>query len=1028
VFFAGIITTNNNNISFSSPITLVAEGGFNTGTGTGNISLQGTVDGGYSLSFLAGTGNITLSSALGSINTVGDITITSVADLSMQAITASSITQLAGSGTSTFQGAINTTGSTGINLTGTNITREAAWTTLVGGITLDNSGTFTSTASGTITSTGPFNQSGPGSVLISGTVFVNNELLSFTGPMTLAGDVLLDSGANAGPITIASTVNGAHDLSLNSGADDITISGAIGGVSRLGALSITETVDTTFLSIQASSFTQINGTGTTTVTGTINTNGSSGIALTGNNITLNGTITTTGTGPVTITNTGIFTLSASCSTSGAFNQNGGGSSDISSSISSSSSISFLGALQVSGSVSLTTTSDLITLSNTLDGPGNITFNSGSSSIALQGTAGGTTRLGNVIFSLANNITTLGITASSITQTLGTGTTTITGNLNTNGSSGMSLTGSDFTLTGSLISTNSGPFTISHTGLLTLDAGLLTLLTGPFTETGTAGTISLSGLIHANDSNISFANPITLAGSTTFNSDGGGNILISSTIDGAYDLIYMAGTGNITLAGNIGSTIPVTSLTITTANNVSTQAISAGIIEQDAGTGTTTFNGMLTTSLPDGISLTGTAFTFLSSVTTTADGPLSLTNSGLLTLSSGATLSLGGSFTQNGLGAVSLSTTIGVLGTEILFTGPITLAGTSTLTLNSSSGSIILSDTVNGSHNLFFNANQGSVTLSGNLGGVTPLATVQVLNCLNFISQNISASIIDIEGLTGLGTFNGTLITTGASGIILSGPSFTLNGNVTTSNGGPLSITNLGPLTFASDLSIALSGTFTQTGNGTTSIGGTLTTAGQNISFEGPILLTGNLSLNSGNGNITLGKDLDGPYSITITAGTGDVTAPKAFSIEDPLQNFTVVSAHDITLNGVGSTTNLMSGALSLTASNTISLMNTTYASHSQYYLSGVDLDFINPGLVTLITDGGDITFASSVAHLNAGTDLLIETEGGNFSFNTIHGTNGENLTIVTGSGLASLGGLTNLGSINTVTVTAGSILLNDPID
>jgi hypothetical protein len=105
-----------------------------------------------------------------------------------------------------------------------------------------------------------------------------------------------------------------------------------------------------------------------------------------------------------------------------------------------------------------------------------------------------------------------------------------------------------------------------------------------------------------------------------------------------------------------------------------------------------------------------------------------------------------------------------------------------------------------------------------------------------------------------------------------------------------------------------------------------------------------------------------------------------------------------------------------------------YAAHAQYYSSGADLDFINPGTVTLLTNGGDITFASSTTHLNSGTNLSIQTNGGEFSFNTIHGTDFENLTIDTGSGLALMGALSNVGSINTVTVTAGSIVLNGILD
>jgi hypothetical protein len=1030
VFFAGIITTTSQTISFSSPITLLAGGGFDTGSGSGDIILAGTVDGTSALSFNAGAGSVTLNSALGSSTSLGAITIATAANVTAQAITATSITQSSGSGTSTFNGAITTSGSAGINLTGTNIVRGAAWTANgAGGITIANSGSFTSTAPGVIQSVGAFQQTNAsGPVSISGSILANNAAISFAGPITLAGAATFNSGNGAGNISLSNSVNGAQTLTLSAGTGSITTSSAIGALTRLTSFTISQTASATLGAINAGAFVQLGGTGTTTLSGAVNTNTLSGVSLVGNNFTFNAAVNTTASGPVTVSNSGLFTLAATCTSSGAFTQNGSGASTLSSAINGSSSISFASAITVAGSASLSTTANPITLNSTLDGPGSITLNAGTGSISVVGAAGSLTRLGTVTFSRAANISTLGIQAASVSQTAGTGTTTIFGDLNTTSLSGINFTGTNFTITGSLLSTNGGICTIKHTGLLSLTAGSSTLLSGAFTENGTGGTVNLAGTIHANDANISFANPITLMGATTLNSDGGGDIVISSAIDGPYDLVYDAGTGNITLAADIGDVTPVSSLTISSANNVSTQAITAGFIVQTEGSGTSTFNGALKTTLSNGINLTGVAFSFEAPVdTTSGSGALVINNSGALLMTAAVTNNIGGSFSQTGAGAASLNTIIHANGSQLLFTGPIVLAGPSSLDMDGLGGTLTLSNTVNGPYDLTLES-AGNIALSSALGQTIPLAAFQVAGCVNVTSSSISASSIGVSSVTGLATFNGALTTTGASGVSLSGASFTLGGNVTTTNSGPFTLANTSLATIGPSLTLSLSGAFAQTGAGTTDMGGALTTSGSSISFTGPITLIGDLALTSNNGTITLGNSLNGAYSATITAGSGNVTASTNISTTIPLQNFTIVSAHNISLNGVASSMSPMNGALSLTASNTISLANTSYAANSQVYSSTGLMTFPNPGLVTLYTSGGSVNFASATVQLDSGSDLLVETHNGAFSFHTILGTTFENLTIETGSGLSSMGSLTNAGTINTVTVTAGSILLNGPMN
>ena len=68
-----------------------------------------------------------------------------------------------------------------------------------------------------------------------------------------------------------------------------------------------------------------------------------------------------------------------------------------------------------------------------------------------------------------------------------------------------------------------------------------------------------------------------------------------------------------------------------AADVTAAAITASAIDQQAGTGTTTFNGAVNTDGAGGVDLDGTAFAINATVTTTNDGVVTITNSGALTI-------------------------------------------------------------------------------------------------------------------------------------------------------------------------------------------------------------------------------------------------------------------------------------------------------------------------------------------------------------------------------------------------------------
>ena len=91
-----------------------------------------------------------------------------------------------------------------------------------------------------------------------------------------------------------------------------------------------------------------------------------------------------------------------------------------------------------------------------------------------------------------------------------------------------------------------------------------------------------------------------------------------------------GTGNLIFAGDIGTSTPLADIIISQSANVSTKNIIAGSLTQLVGSGTTFINGTVQTNDSTGINLSGAAFTFGNNITTQANGPVVVNNSGTLT--------------------------------------------------------------------------------------------------------------------------------------------------------------------------------------------------------------------------------------------------------------------------------------------------------------------------------------------------------------------------------------------------------------
>ena len=119
------------------------------------------------------------------------------------------------------------------------------------------------------------------------------------------------------------------------------------------------------------------------------------------------------------------------------------------------SVTLTGAVSLAAAVAIDTDNTgadgSITVNGTIDGNQALTLTAGSGNIVLQstGAVGGTTRLGAFTIFSATNVSGTSVRAASITQTAASGTTTFTGALDANAAGGISLTGTNFTLSGGL---------------------------------------------------------------------------------------------------------------------------------------------------------------------------------------------------------------------------------------------------------------------------------------------------------------------------------------------------------------------------------------------------------------------------------------------------------------------------------------------------------------------------------------------------------------------------------------------------
>ena len=396
-----------------------------------------------------------------------------------------------------------------------------------------------------VRTTGAISVSGSTSITLNGIYGSNDGDVTFTGPVTLAADVTVNSDEDTdttdGAVSFSSTVSGSGlTLVVDAGTGSVTFSGAVG----------TTTARLTVLTVDGGQV-DLNSVATSGV-----------IDIDGSNIDLNGGSYTSTGGDIHFR--AAVDLHANVTAGSGpgggdiwFHGTVGGAHNLAVDAGTGS-VTFLGAVTLTGSGALSVSGDGgITLNaNVSTADGAITFSDAvtlSANVTVDSDSDTDTTDGAISFT-----STVSGSGRTLTVDADTGNVTVGGNIGTSiaGLSSLSVTGG----------------AVSLKGVMT---------TGAITVSGSTS-ITLNGIYGSDNGAISFTGAVTLAANVTVGSGpGGGNISFSSTVGAGHSLAVDAGTGSVTFSGAVGTTTTrLTSLTVDGGQVDLNAVATSGVIDID----------------------------------------------------------------------------------------------------------------------------------------------------------------------------------------------------------------------------------------------------------------------------------------------------------------------------------------------------------------------------------------------------------------------------------------------------------------
>ena len=495
--------------------------------------------------------------------------------------------------------------------------------------------------------------------------------------------------------------------------------------------------------------------------------------------------------------------------------------------------------------------------------------------------------------------------------------------------------------------------------------------------------------------------------------------------GANDVSLNNGANALTVAGTVGRDL--TTSAGATAFNATSVGRNLGVTASGAvsQSGALTVSGTANVSAgANGIALNNAANDFVGAVTVNNSGAndVSLNNGANaltvagtvgrdLTTSAGATAfnatSVGRNLAVTASGAVSQGGALTVSGTANVS------AGANGITLNNGGNDFVGAVTVNNSGANDVNLNNGAnaLTVAGTVGrDLTTSAGATAFNATS-VGRNLAVTASGAVSQGGALTVSGTAnVSAGANGIALNNGGNDFVGAVTVNNSGANDVNlnnGANALTVAGTVGRDLTTSAGATAFNATTVGGNLAaTASGAITESGALTVNGagkTASFAAGAGN-----------DITLDTQNNDFTSVSIVSGKD-------VKIKDV--NGIGLGASTVSGNLTVTAPNGITLNGNISSGAGQTYNNAVTLG----STVTLVDSGsGTILFSSTVdATTDGGQGLTARTNGTTEFDAAVGGIHP--LTSLDLKGYSSAGSGSTLLGAGSVTTKAGGQTYENPL-
>ncbi len=1023
---AGSLTTGNAAISLVGTINTSGSQTYNdavelgadttlTSSGAGTIQFASTVDGPHNLS----------------VNTTG----TTQFDAAVGGTTAlTSLTTDAGGTTRINGGAVTTTGdqtyddAVVLGATTTLSAHNVTFHSTVDAATAGSQGLTVNSSGGGVTTLGDAAADRVGGTAglaflttnADGTTRINTDQINTSGSQTyndaveLGADTTLTS-SGAGTIQFASTVDGPHNLSVNT-TGTTQFDAAVGGTTAL-----------TSLTTDAGGTTQINA-GAVTTTGDQTYDDAvvlgNTTTLSAHNVTFHSTVdaATAGSQGLTVNSSGggVTTLGDAAAdrvggTAGlAFlTTNADGTTRINTDqINTSGSQTYNDAVELGADTTLTSSgAGTIQFASTVDGPHNLSVNTTGTTqfdAAVGGTtaltslttdAGGTTQIN------AGAVTTTGDQTYGDAVVLGNTTTLSAHNVTFHSTVDAATAGSQ----GLTINSSGGGVTTFGDAAADRVGGTAGLA---FLTTNADGTTRINTDQVNTSGSQTYNDAVELGADTTLSSSGAGTIQFTSTVDGAHNLSVNT-TGTTQFDAAVGGTTALTSLTTDAGG---TTQINAGAVTT---TGDQTYGDAVV--LGNTTTLSAHNVTFHSTVDAATAGSQGLTvnssGGGVTTLGDAAADRVGGTaglafLTTNADGTTQINADqINTSGSQT-YNDAVELGADTTLS-SSGAGTIQFTSTVDGPHNLSVNTT-GTTQFDAAVGGTTALTslttdaggTTQInAGAVTTTGDQTYGDAVVLGNTTTLSahnvTFHSTVdaATAGSQGLM-----------VNSSGGGVITLGDAAADRVGGSASLAF---LTTNADGTTRVNTDRVNTSGNQTYEDAVELGADTTLtSSGAGTIQFASTVDGPHSLSInTSGTTQFDA--AVGGTTALTSLTT---------DAGGTTQVNGGAVTTTADQTyndavVLGATTTLSAHNVTFNSTVDAATAGSQGLTVNSSGGGVTTLGDAA-----ADRVGGTAGLAFLTTNADGTTQINADQVNTSGSQTYNDAVELGADTTLTSSgAGTI-------